>query len=356
MLISNILLTILSGKSARRMQQECINYTPIVSTLKTNKKFLTVICFLFLSFLMTKPSCSQIPVVHPSRSDEIQDSGELAYYFRWLENRIYTSKPSRNALPPSSTICGGQGAFSCTYQLIDGEDRYTLFASFFRGNCPKSFRPFFTFLEDKNYRIRYIAIRKNTIFPLYGSLYCLDQADKPYSKFLTIVVSAFRISDNDIPKELTLQRRSIVFPICEDVKNFQGLGDPACQYEGSVYIVSYGLSPTPSEGPCVKLSTSLLVSQEEQRRQYEEFLKKYPNPYRDPQYSPCNGVKEGWYKIGDIVPFQTVAHKIINIVLPDKEDCRIVHRKNKDGSITELKCRLIGWVELDPTPIPLSKN
>ncbi|MDR0335737.1 MAG: hypothetical protein LBI18_01465 [Planctomycetaceae bacterium] len=343
--------------------------------MKTNKKFLAMICFLFLSFSMTMPISSQMPISHPSRSDEIQDLGELAYYFRWMEYQIHTERPSKNALPPERTICGRYGSFHCSYRRIDNEDRYFLSASFPRAiNCPGSFRPFLTFLENKDYQIKYIAIRKNTIFPLFGSLYCLDKAGQSLPEVPSIVVSAFRISDSDIPKGLTLQRRSIVFPICEDVKNLQ-YGGNACLYEGSVYIVGYGQSPNPSEGPRVKMVNSLL-SLEEQKQAYEKRISDYekrrpemeklfkklnlPTDYKIEPWSDSlasKGVKEGWYKIGDIVPFETVAHKIINIVLPDQEDCRIIHRRNPDDkSITELKCRLIGWVELDPNPISLTQN
>lgn len=306
-----------------------------------------------------------IPVPHPSRSDEIQDPQELGGYFRWLSDRIKTDRLSPNALPPRSSIFSGHGSFYCSCREVNGEDRYWLSvvcSDYY--NCPISYRQFIRDSLNKFYRIQYVAVRRNTIFPVFGSLYCLDEPNSEKIPTLRGIASAFRISDSDIPTGLTLQRRSIVFPICDD----PAILSPgnASQYDGwnsDVYIVGYGPSPTPSEGPRVKI-TNTLMSPEEHKLVYEkcklareEFIKRNPNvPPEECPFVEIPRMRQGWYKIGDVVPFQTVAHKIINIVLPDTEDCRIVHRKNNDGSITELKCCLSGWVELNPTPIPLNKD
>jgi hypothetical protein len=330
--------------------------------MNTNKFFGIVISlFLFSLFMIIKQIYAQVPYSHPSRSDEIQDTEELRFYFRWLPDRIEVSPPNKRALPPRNTICIGNGHFHSFYQKINGKDRYWLGASCTDNSCPQSYRLFLRDMLARGYQSRCVAICENTIFPLYGSLYCLDKPinnPTPYN-----VTSAFRISDNDIPSGLTLQRRSIIIPICEDTTLLSG-GDDGGSYDGQyVYITDYGQSPIPSEGLQVKI-TNTLMSQEEHKRAYEEYKHAYEefrkrNPHVPSEECPigeCKRIIQGWYKIGDVVPFTTVAHKIINIVLPDKEDCRIVHRKNKDGSITELKCRLAGWMELDPTPIPLNKN
>jgi hypothetical protein len=180
------------------------------------------------------------------------------------------------------------------------------------------------------YRLRYAGIRNNSLFPLLGSIYCFDEPWKH---------SAFRIADKDIPKGITLQRRSIIFAICDDTEYLEStLG---CSYDWKlIYILDYGQSQEPSDGIWVIVSNKYISKEE---------LKNF-------QEHPLPGVEVNKYKIGDLMTFTNVSHKIINIVLPDKKDIRTVNRKNADGTTTKLKCRLVGWVELDPTPIPIDKD
>jgi hypothetical protein len=280
------------------------------------------------------------PLHQMESSDKIINSSELEYFRRWLHDRIETDHIRNDALPPRWTICNGNGLFrGWQRRSAQNEILYDLSVVFkysLGTGCPRFMETFMKLLSDKKYVGNYSGMYQNTIFPLLGNLYCLDRPGETRS-------SAFRINESNIPNDLIPKRQSIIFPISSDVEFRSRL--PNCQYDDSVvYIVDYASSSIPSEGLRVKI-TDNPENSEEQKKIYEEYYKKN-----------FSGVNIRWYKIGDMFPFTTVSHKIINIVLPDKEDSRIVHRKNNDGSITELKCRLIGWVELDPTPIPINKN
>ncbi len=54
-------------------------------------------------------------------------------------------------------------------------------------------------------------------------------------------------------------------------------------------------------------------------------------------------MREAWFKTGDVLEFNDKGHKIINIVMP----------RMLDEEIRGHKCFLVGYIELDPEPIPL---
>jgi hypothetical protein len=280
-----------------------------------NNKYMTILrtlAFTILYLLLTIPQSFADEVVD-ERAKEQEELKFFAQYDRWLPAQLIDKRPddSGPGRPPSNLPDDTE--FSCIATLKGNARIFSFYyLTYFQNQtdlCP--FPELMTQLAKGGYSTYMSGIPRYSIIPFFGRFHLLDcpngkKTEKRWD------VTAFRLKREEEPKGITLNRKSIVFLYTTPEQDKKGFSE--CRnhfYDYSIYIEYIKLNT----------QTKILIA--------SRINEKY---------------REDIYKVGDILEFSKFGHKIINIVAP---------QELKDP-IRGHKCFLVGYVELDPTPIPLT--
>ncbi|MDR1486323.1 MAG: hypothetical protein LBT09_16080, partial [Planctomycetaceae bacterium] len=188
------------------------------------------------------------------------------------------------------------------------------------------FRDFMRQLFDSYYSTIVEYTPRYSIVPIFGRFYYIDSLENldelEKSKIDHGPGIAYRLESNEYPENISLSKKSIVFfrstPRTKSFKDDPG-STSGRLYKQDIYVRDINLLPDSKTEYHVNI-----------------ILTRPGKGIRIPA-----DLREGWYKVGDILEFAKAGHRITNIVAP-----RVIEKE-----IRGHKCYLIGYIELAPEPI-----
>ena len=163
-------------------------------------------------------------------------------------------------------------------------------------------------------------VRRYSIFPFFGELYCLDCPNANDNAKIW-QASAFKLDKEEYPKDFPSKLEGYIFPwaplILPPPHWNENAGNVYMRDESLYHVFVDEISPLSDDAKEFRVQLTLY------QRDGDRVQRTH------------------WYKIGDIVKFSTVGYRVISIVPP------------QDHEVRGLTGRLIGFVELDKTPISL---
>jgi hypothetical protein len=182
-----------------------------------------------------------------------------------------------------------------------------------------------SFRKFSRFEIQYPQLKVGDIFPLINSCYIYSKGTGQAHGS-----DAFRLKDEEIPKEIKLRGDTIIFLLTSDRRSIVAKKYyPQAVYLGEIFLQE------------ISLNAIRKHPKKEGEYQIQLFV------YHDGDTKPFQ-----WYGVGDMLIFELKGErrwgvKIVNIVPPEEKPTR---------TIRGIECRLLGWFELEPELIPLDKN
>jgi hypothetical protein len=277
-----------------------------------------IFLFLLVFCLSTCPLFGQNN--QQGNSNELNEKEFIEKYEKWLPERIVSAPRSTSENPPVPDISKNLDFFGEVYKQKNKNNRlcrlyFQCYEHAINADCP--FPNLIKQLVEINYALNISDVPLYSIFPLLGRFYCIDcpagrEEDNVW------IASIYRLKQDELPKDIKLQNESIIFTINSELQKKYG--------DHSGYLYSYRVFVTDIEK----------INQD--KGDLHAKIKVIG-------YGSRQIVREGWYKIGDVIEFSHFSHKITNIVAP----------RDLNKEIQGHKCNLIGYVELDPEAVPLEK-
>jgi hypothetical protein len=252
--------------------------------------------------------------------NQLKNQEFMKRYEKWLPERIISDPSSTSNNPPVPDPTKTIYFFGEMYKQKDKNIRWGSMFIYCYNHAKNEICPFPNFVEQLlkiQYSVEMIGVQQYSIFPLFGSFYCVD-CPEGNEEANVWEASIGRIRREELPKNVTLKMESFVFTCNSEYQKKSG--------NPSGYLYSYRIFVTEIE--------KITPDKENLQAKIKVI-----------SYGSRQIVREGWYKIGDVIEFSHFSHKVINIVAS----------RELDKEIRGHKCNLIGYVELDPVAIPLDK-
>jgi hypothetical protein len=181
----------------------------------------------------------------------------------------------------------------------------------------------------------YPDLKEGDIFPLPGAIYCYHQIKRGYRD-----TDAFRLDKDKFPDNIAPKKSNYFFPLRPDQKGERYLSGILRPHSFSVVEIKIE-----------ELTNKKMVRIAEYIRSNFELSEKTAK----------------WYSEGDVISFSPascvipyslyegpdIGYRIVNIVPRDPYPIRSTGVMK---GLKEMKGRVIGWIELDSTPIPLNEK